>query len=177
LHFFPSNILPRSEYRQCGLQAQHKTVTCYGSYGPFAAGAELPTAALLRPIQWRLRALNDAKQLPHSSSINFENDVTRECSMKQPHSKPDGQISKVFFAVFRFAFVLSTISGQPLNADTVDVCRHFEPPTEFVDFTLIMQLEGTEVDLRVPLIFFEDRWKRVNGNTTTARYFSQQRHL
>ncbi len=61
--------------------------------------------------------------------------------------------------------------GQPLKAENVDVCSQFEIDGSFVNFTLEMRLEETEVRMRVPTIFFEDRWKRVEGNRTTARSF------
>jgi hypothetical protein len=47
------------ECPQRGLRLQHLNTHANGGFGPFAAGAELPTAAMLRPIQWRLRAQND----------------------------------------------------------------------------------------------------------------------
>jgi len=52
-----------------------------------------------------------------------------------------------------------------------DPCAGFTESTDYVSQTLIMDLEGREVDLRVPKQFMEDPWDRKDGFADTAQLF------
>jgi hypothetical protein len=58
----------------------------------------------------------------------------------------------------------------PLPADR-DPCAAFTADADYVSQTLIMQLEGREVSLRVPKQFFEDPWDFQSGFADTAQLF------
>jgi hypothetical protein len=58
----------------------------------------------------------------------------------------------------------------PLPADR-DPCAAFTADADYVSQTLIMQLEGREVPLRVPRQFFEDPWDFQSSFTDTAQLF------
>ncbi|MES2143930.1 MAG: hypothetical protein V4516_06130 [Pseudomonadota bacterium] len=53
-----------------------------------------------------------------------------------------------------------------------DPCARFTPDATYVTSTIIMQLEKREVQLRVPVDYFEDAWDRVDGFADTAQLFS-----
>ena len=77
----------------------------------------------------------------------------------------------------KFVLVVSLLlamllASKSTSEEFVDVCRFFDQEQEFANFTLEMSLEKTAIELRMPIIFFEDRWKRIEGNRTTARFFT-----
>ncbi len=53
----------------------------------------------------------------------------------------------------------------------VDACHAFTPDAEYVDTTVVRQLEGGEVVLRVPGQYFEDLWDRQGSHRGTAQLF------
>lgn len=53
----------------------------------------------------------------------------------------------------------------------VDACYAFTPDADHVETTVIRQLEGGEVTLRVPVQYFEDVWDQAGGYTTTSQLF------
>jgi hypothetical protein len=76
-----------------------------------------------------------------------------------------------------FAVALTAIAAQaevvrptPVPTDR-DPCAAFTPEADYVDQTLIMQLEGREIALRVPRVFLEDVWDLRSGFTDTAQLF------
>lgn len=50
-------------------------------------------------------------------------------------------------------------------------CHAFTPDAEYVETTVIRQLEGGEVTLRVPDRYFEDFWDRQGGYRDTSQLF------
>ncbi len=50
-------------------------------------------------------------------------------------------------------------------------CHAFTPGAEYTDSTVVRQLEGGEVTLRVPAEYFEDLWDRRGGFRDTAQLF------
>lgn len=74
-------------------------------------------------------------------------------------------------------FLLATAGIPPLNAQTVDktdtplACSHFTADADYINITLVMQLEKREVRLRVPQEFLEDAWNRQEGARKTAFLF------
>ena len=58
----------------------------------------------------------------------------------------------------------------PIPADH-DPCITFTDDADYISQSLIMQLEGREVPLRIPKQFFEDLWDRRDGFADTAQMF------
>jgi hypothetical protein len=58
----------------------------------------------------------------------------------------------------------------PLPVDRAP-CAAFTEEADYVSQALIMQLEGREVPLRVPIQFFEDLWDHRQGFSDTAQLF------
>ena len=50
-------------------------------------------------------------------------------------------------------------------------CQAFTEDAEYVNFTLVMELERRDVSMQVPRVFLEDRWKQQNGARHTAILF------
>jgi hypothetical protein len=68
--------------------------------------------------------------------------------------------------------LLSCPAGAQTAADPGAVaCHAFTPDAEYVDTTVVRQLEGGEVTLRVPAQYFEDFWDRMGGYRDTAQLF------
>jgi hypothetical protein len=61
--------------------------------------------------------------------------------------------------------------GTQLGEGSMDPCHAFTPDADYVDTTVIRQLEGGEVTLRVPEQYFEDFWDRAGGFRDTAQLF------
>jgi len=67
---------------------------------------------------------------------------------------------------------LSPIGAQTAkNTDTPLACSHFTADADYINITLVMQLENREVALRVPQEFLEDPWNRQKGTRKTAFLF------
>jgi hypothetical protein len=63
-------------------------------------------------------------------------------------------------------------AGAQTDADPAAVaCYAFTPNAKYVDTTVVRQLEGGEVMLRVPVQYFEDFWDRAGGHRDTAQLF------
>lgn len=56
--------------------------------------------------------------------------------------------------------------------DDLDPCWAFTEEATYVNHTLYMQLEDREVQMRVPIDYFEDPWDRKDGFRDTAQLFS-----
>ena len=63
-------------------------------------------------------------------------------------------------------------AGAAQADDRPDVCRLFEPAAEYVEQIIDMQLEKVEHRLRIPKIYFDDPWDRVNGERYTSQLIS-----
>lgn len=61
--------------------------------------------------------------------------------------------------------------GMASGDEAAVACHAFTPDAEYVETTVIRQLEGGEVTLRVPEQYFEDTWDRAGGFTDTAQLF------
>ena len=61
--------------------------------------------------------------------------------------------------------------GTQLGEGSLDPCRAFTPDAEYVETTVIRQLEGGEVTLRVPEQYFEDLWDQAGSFRDTAQLF------
>jgi hypothetical protein len=59
-------------------------------------------------------------------------------------------------------------TGDPAAAIA---CHAFTPDAEYVDTTVVRQLEGGEVTLRVPEQYFEDFWDRRGSHRDTSQLF------
>jgi hypothetical protein len=59
----------------------------------------------------------------------------------------------------------------PMPADR-DPCALFTPDADYVTQTIIMEREHRRVQMRVPKVYFEDAWDRVDGFEDTAQLFS-----
>ena len=75
----------------------------------------------------------------------------------------------------RLALALALL-GCPAGAQTdadpdAIACHAFTPDAEYVETTVIRQLEGGEVTLRVPAQYFEDYWDQRGGSRDTAQLF------
>ncbi len=76
------------------------------------------------------------------------------------------------------AFLLTIAGHSPIDAETTKntvptlACSHFTPDAEYINITLVMQLENREVALRVPQEFLEDPWNRQEGVHRTAFLFT-----
>jgi hypothetical protein len=53
-----------------------------------------------------------------------------------------------------------------------DPCALFTPDATYVTSTILMDIEGREVNLRIPVAYFEDPWDQEDGLRTTAQLFS-----
>lgn len=74
--------------------------------------------------------------------------------------------------VFALALLASPAGAQTSDEEAAAVaCHAFTPEAEYVDTTVIRQLEGGEVTLRVPAQYFEDLWDRRGGYRDTAQFF------
>lgn len=75
----------------------------------------------------------------------------------------------------RLVFSLALLGcpvGTQADADPAAVaCHAFTPDAEYVETTVVRQLEGGEVTLRVPEQYFEDFWDRAGGYRDTAQLF------
>ncbi len=81
-----------------------------------------------------------------------------------------------------FAFALTSLIGAASipalnaetarNTDTPLACSHFTPDADYINITLVMQLENREVALRVPQEFLEDPWNRQEGARMTSFLFT-----
>ena len=75
----------------------------------------------------------------------------------------------------RLALALALLACAPASwaeADPSSVaCHAFTPDAEYVDTTVIRQLEGGEITLRVPRHYFEDAWDQAGGSRDTAQLF------
>lgn len=58
----------------------------------------------------------------------------------------------------------------PISAD-LDPCWAFTKDATYVKHTLYMQLEDRDVQMRVPVDYFEDPWDRRDGSSDTAQLF------
>ncbi len=56
----------------------------------------------------------------------------------------------------------------------VDACHAFTPGADYVETTVIRQLEGGEVTFRVPKQYFEDFWDRRGGYRDTSQLFRME---
>lgn len=63
-------------------------------------------------------------------------------------------------------------SAFPVSAETPEVCRFFDANAEMVTQTLYMHQEDVSHDLKVPIIYFEDKFDRVNGSVHQGQLFS-----
>jgi len=59
----------------------------------------------------------------------------------------------------------------PVDAETPDTCWSFTPDAEMVSQTLYMPIEDVRHDLKVPVIYFEDRFDRVDGTEYEGQLF------
>lgn len=75
-------------------------------------------------------------------------------------------------------FLLATAGIPQLNAQTVNktdtplACSHFTADADYINITLVMQLEKREVRLRVPQEFLEDAWNRQEGARMSSFLFT-----
>lgn len=60
---------------------------------------------------------------------------------------------------------------QAAAGSASDPCHAFTPDAAYVETTVIRQLEGGEVTLRVPEQYFEDAWDLAGSHTDTAQLF------
>ena len=65
---------------------------------------------------------------------------------------------------------LSPTAPSPLPA-TRAPCAAFTPEADYIEQTLIMDLEGREIALRIPRVFLEDVWDQRPGFKDTAQLF------
>lgn len=76
------------------------------------------------------------------------------------------------------AFFLFNAGIHPIYAETIKdtsvplACSHFTPDADYINITLVMQLEEREVAMRVPQEFLEDAWNRKEGARKTAFLFT-----
>ena len=72
-----------------------------------------------------------------------------------------------------FALLLSTAAtAEPTPLPTTRApCAAFTPEADYIEQTLIMQLEGREIGLRIPRVFLEDVWDLQPGFKDTAQLF------
>ena len=59
----------------------------------------------------------------------------------------------------------------PVDAETPDTCWSFTPDAEMVSPTLYMPIEDVRHDLKVPVIYFEDQFDRVDGTEYEGQLF------
>jgi hypothetical protein len=75
----------------------------------------------------------------------------------------------------RLALALALLgcpAGAQTDADPAAIaCHAFTPEADYADTTVVRQLEGGEVTLRVPRQYFEDFWDRAGGYRDTAQLF------
>ncbi|MCF6273806.1 MAG: hypothetical protein L3J37_11575 [Rhodobacteraceae bacterium] len=62
-------------------------------------------------------------------------------------------------------------TAQTIVADSAQSCGHFTASAEYIDITLVMQLENREISMRVPQEFLEDAWNRQDNVRMTAFAF------
>ena len=77
-----------------------------------------------------------------------------------------------------FAILLSrAVAAEPISTvpsplpATRAPCAAFTPEADYINQTLVMQLEGREIGLRVPRVFLEDVWDLRSGFSDTAQLF------
>ena len=61
-------------------------------------------------------------------------------------------------------------AALPVRAELPDACWAFTPDAEMVRQTLYMPIEDLSHDLMVPIIYFEDRFDRVDGAVYEGSY-------
>ena len=73
----------------------------------------------------------------------------------------------------RAALLALVLTGDPAAAQDAAAiaCHAFTPNADYVSTTVVRQLEGGSVTLRVPREYFEDRWDLVGNYTDTAQLF------
>lgn len=89
-------------------------------------------------------------------------------------------------AVKRYAFFLICIlaasppvfetirvdANEPLRSNSIKYpCNAFSLDADYVNSTIVMQLEKREINIRVPREYFEDPWDLVNGFRDTSQLF------
>ena len=70
-----------------------------------------------------------------------------------------------------FAATAHQAAAQTIAADSAQSCGHFSANAEYIDITLVMQLENREVSMRVPQEFLEDAWNRQDNVRMTSFAF------
>ncbi len=71
------------------------------------------------------------------------------------------------------ALLASPLAAEaPAGSEAAQACHAFTPDAEYVETTVVRQLEGGEVTLRVPEQYFEDVWDRRGGFRDTAQLFT-----
>lgn len=68
--------------------------------------------------------------------------------------------------------LLTALTAGPLAAQTPSSCWAFTGDAEMVRQTLYMPIEDVSHDLKVPVIYFEDRFDRVDGAVYEGQLFS-----
>ena len=63
-------------------------------------------------------------------------------------------------------------AALPVRAELPDACWAFTPDVEMVAQTLYMPIENVSHELKVPVIYFEDRFDRVDGAVYEGQLFS-----
>ena len=74
-----------------------------------------------------------------------------------------------------FALLISTaVAAESISTPLPESrapCAAFTPEADYIEQTLIMQLEGREIGLRIPRVFLEDVWDLQPGFKDTAQLF------
>ncbi|GEM_PF-2247455 len=80
--------------------------------------------------------------------------------------KPIGILGCILFGTS-----LQVTAAQTIVADTAQSCGRFTSGAEYIDITLVMDLEDREIQMRVPQEFLEDAWNRQENVRMTAFAF------
>lgn len=93
--------------------------------------------------------------------------------MKTQYQASRGWTSIPAIALFLSCSSLSIANAQPTNDIPATLaCSHFTPDADYINITLVMQLEEREIAMRVPQEFLEDAWNRQEGARMTAFLFT-----
>lgn len=75
-------------------------------------------------------------------------------------------------AVPSLALAETALPAHPTHIDPgLDPCRHFGTGESQVAMTIVNRLEGTEVELTIPIRYLEDRWDRQQNARHEAQLF------